>query len=208
MLNLLKKLKQQTVIAYVGGSDLAKQQEQLGANVTTELFDFGFSENGATAFRLGELISQEVGLYFQSLISYLGEDRYRELIEWCLHYLADLKIPKKRGTFLELRAAMLNVCPIGRNCTYEERLEFYELDCKEGIRTAMVQTMREKFADFGLQFSIGKEMRFLGGQISIDVFPVGWDKTYCLKHLQNEGFVKIHFFGDKTEVVNQLYLGR
>jgi len=39
----------------------------------------------------------------------------------------------------------------------------------------------------------------IGGQISIDVFPDGWDKRYCLKHIENEGFKEIHFFGDKTE---------
>lgn len=37
---------------------------------------------------------------------------------------------------------------------------------------------------------------FSGGQISIDVFPKGWDKTYCLKFLSE--FDEIHFFGDKT----------
>ena len=35
-----------------------------------------------------------------------------------------------------------------------------------------------------------------GGQISFDVFPEGWDKTYCLRHI--EGYEDIHFFGDKT----------
>ena len=44
----------------------------------------------------------------------------------------------------------------------------------------------------------------VGGQISFDVFPTGWDKTYCLRHLEREGkdggveYKTIHFFGDKT----------
>ena len=44
----------------------------------------------------------------------------------------------------------------------------------------------------------------IGGQISFDVFPSGWDKTYCLQHVEAEKQVsgveysKIHFFGDKT----------
>lgn len=45
----------------------------------------------------------------------------------------------------------------------------------------------------------------IGGQISFDVFPVGWDKTYCLQHVENEKnqpggveYKTIHFFGDKT----------
>jgi phosphomannomutase len=56
--------------------------------------------------------------------------------------------------------------------------------------------LREKFADYGLTYSIG-------GQISFDVFPTGWDKTYALKHVEDEGFEKIHFFGDKTYQVSQ-----
>jgi phosphomannomutase len=45
----------------------------------------------------------------------------------------------------------------------------------------------------------------IGGQISFDVFPTGWDKRYCLQHLENEAkqpggveYTTIHFFGDKT----------
>jgi phosphomannomutase len=59
-----------------------------------------------------------------------------------------------------------------------------------------VKTLQEKFADYGLTYSIG-------GQISFDVFPTGWDKTYALGHVQDEGFEEIHFFGDKTYKVCQ-----
>ena len=38
----------------------------------------------------------------------------------------------------------------------------------------------------------------MGGQISIDVFPKGWDKTYCLQSVEQDGYDEIHFFGDKT----------
>ena len=47
---------------------------------------------------------------------------------------------------------------------------------------------QEKFGDI-LTFSIG-------GQISFDIFPTGWDKTFSLRFL--EEFDEIHFFGDKT----------
>lgn len=33
-----------------------------------------------------------------------------------------------RGTFIEFRTGMINICPIGRNCSHQERLEFYEYD--------------------------------------------------------------------------------
>lgn len=31
----------------------------------------------------------------------------------------------------------------------------------------------------------------------MQVFPQGWDKTYCLQYVESE-FKEIHFFGDKT----------
>jgi len=133
-----------------------------------------------------------------SFIKWLGEDKYKELVKFILHYIADLDIPIKRGTFVEFRNGMINVSPIGRNASVLERNEYNEYDEKHGIREKMVAVLREKFGDLGLTYSIG-------GQISFDVFPTGWDKTYCLGHLENEAkqpggikYTTIHFFGDKT----------
>jgi len=94
---------------------------------------------------------------------------------------------------VEFRKGMINVSPIGRSCSQAERDQFYALDQKEHIRKKFVDALKEKFpvGDYGLQFSIG-------GQISIDVFPIGWDKRYCLQYLEKDGFTEIHFFGDKT----------
>jgi phosphomannomutase len=187
ILDLIKSAKRHCAIAYVGGSDLAKQKEQLGDAAVDGLFDFGFSENGATAFRLGRLIAQD------SFIGYLGEAKYKELVNFILSYLAQIDIPVKRGTFVEFRNGMVNVSPIGRSCSQAEREQFAKLDAERGIRKAMVEALRARFSEFGLSFSIG-------GQISIDIFPSGWDKTLCLKHVIGEGFTDIHFFGDRTEV--------
>lgn len=41
-----------------------------------------------------------------------------------------------------------------------------------------------------------------GGQISFDVFPEGWDKRYCLGHVDKDGYETIYFFGDKTMPVS------
>lgn len=54
----------------------------------------------------------------------------------------------------------------------------------------MVEVLKKEFADYNLTYSIG-------GQISFDVFPVGWDKTYCLQFVEAD-YDDIHFFGDKT----------
>mmetsp|Transcript_6886 Transcript_6886/g.10392 ORF Transcript_6886/g.10392 Transcript_6886/m.10392 type:complete len:263 (-) Transcript_6886:186-974(-) len=177
-------LKDTVVVGVVGGSDLAKQREQLGPNVTSEM-DYSFSENGLVAYKAGELVGKK------SIVEHLGEDKLKEIINWVLRYMADIDIPVKRGTFVEFRTGMLNVSPIGRSCSREERNAFEEYDKEHKIRPTMVAAMKERFKGDNLTFSIG-------GQISFDVMPQGWDKTYCLNYIGEEEYDEIHFFGDKT----------
>jgi len=196
MLSLLTRLRHEVAIGFVGGSDLVKQQEQLGtpAIAVTSLFDFCFAENGLTAYRMG------VPLASTSFIGWLGEDKYKKLVRFILHYVADLDIPVKRGTFIEFRNGMINVSPVGRNASKDERDAYEKYDLEHNIRRDFVEALKKQFPDFGLTYSIG-------GQISFDVFPTGWDKTYALQHVEAEAkrgdgeaveFKTIHFFGDKT----------
>lgn len=187
MLELLAKLRDTAVIGFVGGSDLAKQQEQIGKPGVSvvDLFDYAFAENGLTAY------FQSRQLASQSFIGWVGEENYQRLANFILHYIADLKIPIKRGTFIEFRNGMINVSPIGRNATIQERHNFEAYDKEHQIRRDFVAALKTEFPDLALTYSIG-------GQISFDVFPTGWDKTYCLQHVQNRAFKEIHFFGDKA----------
>ncbi|KIM22838.1 hypothetical protein M408DRAFT_332709 [Serendipita vermifera MAFF 305830] len=187
MLALLRELRKKVVIGFVGGSNLAKITEQLaptGEPVVND-WDYAFAENGLTAFKAGKELPS------QSFIKFLGEEKYKVLVNYILHYIADMDIPIKRGTFVEFRNGMINVSPIGRNASIQERIDFEVHDKQHGLRVAFINALKEKFPDYGLTFSIG-------GQISFDVFPHGWDKTYALRHVENEGFQEIHFFGDKT----------
>lgn len=61
MKDFLQRLKEKTSVGIVGGSDLVKQQEQMGANVVNEV-DYSFSENGLVAYKNGVLVGKEVGL--------------------------------------------------------------------------------------------------------------------------------------------------
>jgi phosphomannomutase len=136
-------------IGFVGGSDLVKQQEQLGSatvNVTS-LFDFCFAENGLTAYRLGEQLPSN------SFIKWIGEDQYKELVRFILHYIADLDIPIKRGTFIEFRNGMINVSPIGRNASTQERNDYEKYDKANGIRKDFVEKLRERFGHLGLTYA-------------------------------------------------------
>jgi len=156
------------------------------------MFDFCFAENGLTAYRMGEELASS------SFIGWIGEDKYKKLVKFILRYISELDLPIMRGTFIEFRHGMINVSPIGRNASTAERNEFEAYDKIHKVRAALVDQLKERFGHLGLTFSIG-------GQISFDVFPTGWDKTYCLQHLENEAkkaggvaYKQIHFFGDKT----------
>lgn len=183
VLDALARLRASGVcIATVGGSDFAKQRAQLGEDVL-QRFDYCFAENGLVAYKAGELLAT------QSLAGHMGEARLQEVVDWCLRYIADLRIPVKRGCFVEYRAGMLNVSPIGRNCSRAERDAFEAYDAEAGIRRRMVRELHARFPE--LRCSIG-------GQISFDVFPHGWDKTYCLRFVEH-AFDELHFFGDRTQ---------
>lgn len=167
---LYTKVKPLATIGVVGGSDLPKVCEQLNGDRMLKEFDYVFPENGLIHIERGAEVSR------QSIQKHLGEEQLKKVINFCLRYFADLDIPIKRGNFIEFRAGMLNVSPIGRQCTYEERLEFNKFDQEHHIRDNMVKELEKEFAAADLTFSIG-------GQISIDIFPRGWDKTYCLNHV-------------------------
>jgi phosphomannomutase len=185
MLGFLKELRQHVKTGVVSGSDLPKITEQLGCD-PSELFDYVFSENGVVAHKDSKLIGSS------SISSHLGESKLKKLINFVLKHFSEIEeIPVKRGTFIEYRTGMLNFSPIGRSCSQSERLEFFEFDKVHKVRETFVAALYREFPkeDFGLQFSIG-------GQISVDCFPLGWDKTFCLQFLKE--FEDIHFFGDMT----------
>ncbi|XP_009573659.1 PREDICTED: phosphomannomutase 1-like, partial [Fulmarus glacialis] len=180
-------------------------------------FDYVFAENGTVQYKNGQLVSK------QAIQDHLGEELLQDLINFCLNYMALLKLPKKRGTFIEFRNGMLNISPIGRSCTPEERIEFSELDKKERIREKFVAALQREFAGKGLRFSRAPLPLYvcpvgLGappdvGNLhltlvvrgdtpgscpdDVDGF-VGWDKRYCLNILDDERFDTIHFFGNET----------
>ncbi|KAL1129662.1 hypothetical protein AAG570_012607 [Ranatra chinensis] len=181
---LLGDVKNRCAIALVGGSDLEKISEQMGGMSVIKQFDYVFGENGLVALRKGEEIGR------QNIQSFMGETKLQQFINFALKYLSDIVLPVKRGTFIEFRTGLINVCPVGRSCNQAERDQFAQFDAEHKIREQFVDTLERTFPDLGLTYSIG-------GQISFDVYPHGWDKTFCLKYLDH--FDEIYFFGDKTD---------
>uniref|UniRef100_A0A673HIB8 Phosphomannomutase n=1 Tax=Sinocyclocheilus rhinocerous TaxID=307959 RepID=A0A673HIB8_9TELE len=170
MHQFLNELRQRVRVGVVGGSDLDKIKEQLGDDVINRM-DYVFAENGLVAYRFGQLHS------VQNIQAYLGEEVLQDFINFCLNYLSKIKLPKKSFFLIYQKITLSDF--------------FNVLMQKEKIREKFVSVLKEEFAGKGLAFSIG-------GQISFDVFPVGWDKRYCLGIVEKDSYQRIHFFGDKT----------
>ena len=93
MMTFMKDLSKKITVGIVGGSDLPKQEEQLGEGIA-KVFPYNFSQNGLVAYKDGEL--QEV----QTIAKHLGEDNIKRIVNWTLKYLADVDIPVKVSMFV------------------------------------------------------------------------------------------------------------
>jgi phosphomannomutase len=175
-------------LGVVGGSDRGKAAYQLGSSVLDELLDHAFHENGSVYYKEGVLIAQDK---IEDFIPSEKVYRLRELKMFLLKQLSCSGSPILSGTFIEKRTSMLNVSPCGRSCTPAERQAFYEWDLESGCRSKLVAAIRQEFHDLPLEIATG-------GQISIDIFPTGLDKTRCLKYV-GETYDEIHFVGDKVD---------
>ncbi|KAH0482829.1 MAG: hypothetical protein KVP17_002004 [Porospora cf. gigantea B] len=194
MKDLLRRLSAEGVgVAVVTGSDIAKVQEQFGDGWDT-ILDVVFAENGTQVFSAGELLAS------MDMLQHMGEERTQELINHALKYMANLKLPRKRGTFVEFRRGMINFCPPGRSIDQQGREDFVVMDKKENIRDKMIESLRASFGNQG--WTIAK-----GGQISLDCYPDKWDKRFCLNYISTAKHSapmdiitcdSIDFFGDRT----------
>ena len=86
---------------------------------------------------------------------------------------------------------MVNFSIVGRNCTQEQREHFFKWDEEKGERKKISTFLKHKFKDLDA---------VLGGQISIDIYPKGNDKSQVLEHIEKlHPTGKIIFIGDGIE---------
>ncbi|KAK8809099.1 hypothetical protein WA171_001225 [Blastocystis sp. BT1] len=168
-------------IGFVGGADYAKHKVQLGEDLISQT-NFLFSQNGSTAYKRNQLF------HVAYLTDKYTDEQLNSFINYALRYLSDLDLPIKRGTFIQFRTSMINICPLGRDASLKERIFFEEYDKIHHIREKMIEDLKAHFKELNFTYLIG-------GQTSFDVVPNGFDKTYCLQFLSE--YDEIHFFGDK-----------
>lgn len=115
-----------------------------------------------------------------------------ELIADLNLFLESSDYPVKTSSHIEKRTGMVNFSVVGRDCTQEQREDYYAWDKEHGEREKICSVLRKKYAPH-LNFNIG-------GQISIDISPEGNDKSAAICDLRKmHEDAKIHFFGDRLQ---------
>ena len=95
MRQFMHDLSKKITVGIVGGSDLPKQEEQLGVGIA-KVFPYNFSQNGLVAYKDGELLE------IQTISKHLGEENIKRIVNWVMKYLSDVDLPIKVSWRLDL----------------------------------------------------------------------------------------------------------
>ena len=173
----------------VTGSDLPKMQEQV-QDVILERADGLFTCCGNQFWREGntkqwptdwKMVYENKFKVPETLRTYLGEQ------------LRFSDYPVRAGNHIEDRGSLLNFSVVGRNCNQQERNDYNEYDKLVSERKGIAKYIKENWSDLDA---------VIGGQISIDIYPKGNDKSQILDIIEQERLVQpdeVIFIGDGIE---------
>ena len=173
--DFFKKWALENTFYLVTGSDLPKLQEQMeGLEIHADgIFTCCGNEfwqaDPAVHPKYCDLIYQNRFTPPDSLIEYLEEK------------LKESKYYHRAGNHIENRKSLLNFSVVGRNCTLEQRKDYFEWDKERNERKSIAT---------GIKFGWSKLDAVIGGQISIDIYPKGRDKSQILDIIEQERLVK------------------
>ena len=157
----------------VTGSDKEKTIEQIGTEIWNNCTR-AYQSCGNAVYEKGKLIRQ----------SDFKLDR--ELQRLLFTFKATSEFKEQYGNHIEERIGLVNYSSVGRNCPQEAREKYYEYDNSVGERKLHCQLIEDIFPH--LEAAIG-------GQISIDIYPKGKNKSQILDDVKGD----ITFFGDRCE---------
>lgn len=197
MVLMLEKLSGHFQIGIVSGSDLDFISEQIDNKFSdhfmTELLIMPCNGTKKYQWTKAEGYRQT---FDSDMINKIGKISYCDLLSRIMKEQCKFMIDSEAsldctGKFFNYRGSMLNWSPMGRNGSKATRVKFVEFDKKSGYRKKVISSLR----DFVKAHSIGVEIK-LGGDTSFDIYPTGWDKTFCLNHVDSD-HSEICFFGDR-----------
>ena len=156
----------------ISGSDHTKTIEQIGVDIWKDV-ERAYQCSGNQLFKKGSLIRS-------------SDWELPIATKWCLEkFLKESKYPHRYGNHIEERPGMVNFSIVGRDCTQEQREEYFKWDNEHKERIEFSKELKERY--LGLDAVVG-------GEISIDIYPTGKDKGQIVDELTDDKFI---FFGDK-----------
>ena len=172
----------------VTGSDIEKMDEQV-PDIIMERTEGIFTCGGNELWKFDphivnfpfDRIYQNKFKPPETLLTYLGE-----LVRFS-------ETPVQSTNHRENRGSLLNFSVVGRDCTLEERQQYFEWDNEVGERKEIAEYITKTWP---------KLDAVIGGQISIDIVPKGNDKSQILDVIKQERLVQpdeIIFIGDRIE---------
>ncbi len=166
-------------IFLIGGSDKDKINKQIPNSV--------LSRCEGVFCCMGNELWQDGKIVYQNLFN--PPEHLKEILTSFQMYTKFPIKPKVggRGTIFEYRSGMLNFTTIGRNASIDERNRYYEWDKEHGERKHIAKVVEEDFPDL--------EVR-IGGKISIDIQPKGYNKSQASKWVRENVDKDIVFLGD------------
>jgi phosphomannomutase len=157
----------------VTGSDKDKTIEQVGEEIWNNCTR-AYQSCGNAVYENGKLIKQS---------NFKLDDELRRML-FTFKACSDWK--EQYGNHIEERIGLINYSTVGRDCPQSAREKYYEFDNKNEERKMFCQIVETTFPH--LEASIG-------GQISIDIYPKGKNKSQILDDVKGD----ITFFGDRCE---------
>jgi phosphomannomutase len=171
-------LVDQEGVYLVSGSDIEKIKEQVPHSILERCS--GIFASSANEFWIGSKLQYE-NVYAPS----------DGVIEFLTDSLASSEYGTKTGKHIEHRPGMINFSTVGRSATSKQRAEYNRWDRGSQERKKIATELMAKHPELDVK---------VGGEISIDIYPVGLDKSQAVQYLREEyGGCQIVFFGDRTD---------
>jgi len=203
----LRLLQQQGYeIGILTGSDMNYVKQQCSG-----LFDLSLTDTSKIHFlpcNGTKYILNRKTIYERNMRDYMGETLWRRLmiiLTSMQHQIVMANDIPLTGHFFDYRGSMLNWCPIGRNADLEDREKWISKNKNEKIRAPMLKELTETLLrainHYGdLSIADVEIVAKYGGDTSIDLFPVGWDKTYVIDNSDIfKDYEEIYFVGDRCQ---------
>tara|TARA_R110002020_G_scaffold53950_3_gene150768 strand:- start:3704 stop:4438 length:735 start_codon:yes stop_codon:yes gene_type:complete len=170
---------EKNTVYLVTGSDLEKTRRQLFDSFIDQCAGI-FTCSGNVFYIDGKIVYENAlelpPGFIEDLELYLDEGS-----EW----------RNKTGNHIEIRQGMVNFSTVGRNSSDDMREAYQKWDQKFREREDIVDYIKNNYPQLEVA---------IGGQISVDIYPVGKNKAQVVEHLQqihgeNTSFV---FVGDRN----------